>query len=112
MTVSTTESSGQFELEGLVTFLRNKKIPLQSIILNQVETGGSKEEWEEELKATGSALYDKMNSLHQHQQKRAEKAQLIIEKCKRQYTGIEVREVPMTYSDDGFEILRSSASKL
>ena len=112
VTVSTTESSGQFELEGLVTFLRNKKIPLQSIILNQVETGGSKEEWEEELKATGSALYDKINSLHQHQQKRAEKAQLIIEKCKRQYTGIEVREVPMTYSDDGFEILRSSASKL
>ena len=112
VTVSTTESSGQFELEGLVTFLRNKKIPLQSIILNQVETGGSKESWEDELKATGSALYEKMNSLHQHQQKRAEKAQLVIEKCKRQYEGIEVLEVPMTYSDDGFEILRSSVSKL
>ena len=62
--------------------------------------------------STKPEMLAKMKSLHAHQNKRAERANQIVERCKKQYAGTEVIEVPMTYSEDGFEILRASASTL
>lgn len=110
LAVATPESSAQLELEGLAQFLKQKSIPLQGVILNQVEA------LPEKIDFTGSEWTDvsveiiaKLKQLRLHQEQRSETAQARVEKCRTQYAGIEVVSLPMQYSAEGFEILRRNA---
>ena len=113
ITVATTESSGQFELEGLNTFLKTKKIPLECIILNQVETPPSPwDEIREEISGIRPDLVKKLEDLRAHQLLKSERANQVIERARKSYASSEVLTIPMIYSDDGFAILRASAEAL
>ena len=108
--VSTPESSAMFELDGLDQFLRERKIQLEGVIINQVEQTNSIDG--EELKDLNDELKAKLRQLELHQQKRAEKAQLAVQKCRSRYSALDVITAPMVYEPDGFAILKQTASAL
>lgn len=124
--VTTPESSAMFELEGLNRFLRERDIHLEGIVINQVEqsmseamhgafgvgdASGSGEDVlgvgdDPLLSALSPELLGKLHQLEQHQEKRAEKSRLAVEKCRSKYPDITTVVAPMVYSSDGFEILK------
>jgi anion-transporting ArsA/GET3 family ATPase len=55
-------------------------------------------------------LLGKLHQLEQHQEKRAEKSQLAVQKCRLKYPDITTVVAPMVYSSDGFEILKRYTS--
>ncbi len=109
--VSTPESSAMFELDGLDQFLRERKIQLEGIIVNQVEqaAGRLSEELASEL---NDVMKEKFKKLEIHQQKRSEKAMLAVQKCQTRYPSIEVISAPMVYDPDGFLILKQTAESI
>jgi len=108
--VSTPESSAMFELDGLDHFLRERKIQLEGVIVNQVEQTNSMDL--EDLNTLNDDLQAKLKQLELHQQKRVEKAQLSIQKCRARYPLLEVVTAPMVYEPDGFTILKQTANSL
>jgi anion-transporting ArsA/GET3 family ATPase len=111
--VATPESSAQFELEGLVEFMKQKRIPLQGIIVNQVEVAPEPIDFiESELNALNPDLMPKLNQLRLHQQQKAELAAQVVARCRAQYPSLDLQTLPMNYSSDGFEILRAGADQL
>lgn len=109
--VSTPESSAMFELDGLDQFLRERKINLEAVVVNQVEQqpGASDEINHLELSET---LKEKFRKLDLQQQKRAEKAMLAVQKCRTRYPQVDVVATPMVYESDGFMILKQAASAI
>lgn len=134
--VTTPESSAMFELEGLSRFLRERDIHLEGIVINQVEqsmnealqgsygaegaTGGDRATGASDdvlgigddplLNSLSPELLGKLHQLEQHQEKRAEKSQLAVQKCRVKYPDITTVVAPMVYSSDGFEILKRYTS--
>jgi hypothetical protein len=108
--VATPESSAQFELEGLTTFLKQKRIPLQGIVLNQVEVLPEKVDYNSDVfHDLDPTLIEKLKQLREHQIKKAELAHGVVERCRSQYAGTDFSILNMNYADDGFEILRANA---
>ncbi len=109
--VSTPESSAMFELDGLDQFLRERRIHLEGIIVNQVEQppGNSEGFSDSDL---NEVLKEKIKKLELHQLKRAEKAMLAVQKCRNRYPTMEVVSAPMVYEADGFEILKQTANAI
>jgi anion-transporting ArsA/GET3 family ATPase len=122
--VTTPESSAMFELEGLNRFLREREIHLEGIVINQVEQSMSEAlhgsyaagddvlgvEDDPLLNSLTPELLGKLHQLEQHQEKRAEKSQLAVQKCRLKYPDITTVVAPMVYSSDGFEILKRYTS--
>jgi anion-transporting ArsA/GET3 family ATPase len=111
--VGTPESSAQFELEGLTQFLKQKKIPLQGIVLNQVEMQPEKidlsaPEWSD----FAPELLEKIKQLRAHQVQKAERAAETVEKTRAKYPNMDLAVLPMNYSAGGFEILNANAKAL
>lgn len=109
--VSTPESSAMFELDGLDQFLRERKIILEAVIVNQVEQASSalSETLDFEL---NEVLKEKFKKLELQQSKRAEKAMLAVQKCRNRYPGVDVVTAPMVYEADGFLILKQAAESI
>ncbi len=119
--VTTPESSAMFELEGLSRFLKERFIDLEAIIVNQVEqtiaeamrflenTESTNIDLNEEL---SEILKEKIRILELHQEKRAERSQLSIQKCQNLYPHISVASTPMIYDSDGFSILKLTSKAL
>ena len=109
--VSTPESTALLELDGLVTFLKQKQIPLESIVMNQVE---ERSPWIEDpaFQGLNPEMLQKLKSLNLHQNARADRADLALSKVKAKYSSLEVIRLPMSYSRDGLEILRKNASQI
>jgi anion-transporting ArsA/GET3 family ATPase len=115
VTVATTETSGQFELRGLYQFLQEKRIPLQSILLNQVEmnaeaSGGV--QLESEVEAMNPVLYEKLKQLRARQSLKSDLAKKVVMKTTSDYPQVEVVALPMVYSESGFEILKRGAEAI
>ncbi len=113
--VTTPESSAIHELEGLSRFLAQKSIRLQTIILNQVEVAQEAEQDLELKTGSGhqdSALVEKVNALRKMRNQKAKHAQVAAAALKESHPGVEVIMVPMTYSEDGFEILKTAAAQI
>lgn len=110
--VGTCEATAQIELEGLMNFLKQKNIPIETLIINQVDEKVAKSA--KALSDTGLSqeILDHWKLLTSHQDARAERAHGVIEKLKLQYQGFEILTVPMRYTQDGFEILRSNSQHL
>ncbi len=108
--VGTTESTPLLELEGLAGFLEQKGIALQAIVLNQIEEaeGGP---WPE-LESLDSGLRAKVELLRDHGNARADRCQSAAEQVRRAHPGMPLALVPMVFSQDGFEILRSNSLRL
>jgi anion-transporting ArsA/GET3 family ATPase len=114
--VSTTESSAQLELKGLIDFLNAKRIPVETLIINQVETkvpaqaqDSAKNLENEDLPA---ALRVKLKQLILHQESRAEASTERLNDIKSRFGKTELISVPMNYASDGFEILKQNAVAL
>ncbi|NDG84746.1 MAG: hypothetical protein EBX52_06865, partial [Proteobacteria bacterium] len=110
--VGTTESTPLLELEGLAGFLKGKGIALQGIVLNQIEEVGDSPEWKPEAEGISPGLADKLSKLREHQDSKAARCGLALERVRRIYQGTPVIPVPMVYTRNGFEILRENASRL
>jgi anion-transporting ArsA/GET3 family ATPase len=109
--VTTPESSAMFELDGLDQFLRERKIHLEGIIVNQVEQ--APEAMNESLDfGSNEVLKDKFKKLELHQLKRSEKSMLSVQKCRNRYPNIDVVPSPMVYEADGFSILKKASQSL
>lgn len=110
--VGTPESTAQLELEGLTSFLKEKNIPLESIVINQVEEKslGLHAYREFESLLTPPVL-EKLKELERNQEGRSDRAAEQVSKMKQKYSGHELITVPMSYARDGFEILRSNADR-
>ncbi len=109
--VGTPESTPILELEGLIGFLVEKRIPIEAVVMNQVEKSSTfdRTSWE----ATVSPeLLGKLDELKLHQDAKADRAFECIERVKARHPGREWVEFPMVYSLDGFEILRQNAEKM
>ena len=109
--VSTPEFSAMFELDGLDQFLKQRKIQLEAIVVNQVEQLPSAMDEVNELDLN-EKLREKLKSLELHQLKRAEKAQLSVQNCKNRYPLVDVVTAPMVYEADGFAILRQTSDSI
>lgn len=110
--VGTPESTAGLELDGLVSFLKAKSIPLETLIINQVEAHSYDFKSDPALSGLDPALLEKLSQLKQVQDGRAEKGSETIEKIKTKYPTFEVRTLPMSYSEDGLEILKGNAAQL
>ena len=109
--VGTPENTAQIELHSLVEFLRGKKIPLGTLIINQVDESLTKSSAEEaELKLEGD-LQKKWSGLVADQTMRAERAKQTVAELQVTYSNFEVLTAPMLYTADGFEILRENARR-
>lgn len=106
--VSTPESSAMFELSGLDQFLRERKIILEAVIVNQVEQPPSAMDEVMGLEIN-ETLKEKLKKLELQQHKRAERAQLALQKCRDRYPDTEVVAAPMVYEADGFSIIKQSS---
>ncbi len=110
--VGTPELAATHELEGLAGFLREKKIPLRAIVINQVEMPDVGR-WEEEVPPElPSGFPDKLKQLAEHHQARSERSLAVLERLRQGYSGLPVVAVPMSYSADGFVILRNNSITL
>jgi len=107
--VATPEVSATLELEGLVTFLKEKAIPLRGIVVNQIEQAPERMD---ALELPSVELFEKLKKLHEHQEARSERAHEAFERLKNRYSGFEVVGVPLCWSADGFEILRQNSITL
>lgn len=109
--VGTPESAPLLELEGLSEFLHSKEIPLQGIILNQVEEDSTSpsDEWAEVL---NPETLKKLSSLRERQNARADRAREAISRVKARHPSIPVATLGMVYDPDGFAILRANAARL
>ena len=112
VTVGTTESTPLLELEGLIRFLGEKRIPLEAIIINQVEEASDFALSAEAETLLSPDLIDKLLKLKSHQDARADRALESFSHIGRTYSGQEIIKVPMVYSQDGFEILRKNSITL
>jgi len=124
--VTTPESSAMFELDGLSRFLKDKGIELEGIVVNQVEqtiaeamkyankggTDHSDGSGPALLEEIPDSLKEKIRKLESHQEKRAERAQLSVQKCQNLYPNIPVVTAPMIYEADGFAILKATSGAL
>jgi anion-transporting ArsA/GET3 family ATPase len=108
VTVGTTESTPLIEIEGLIRFLEAKGIPLEAIVINQVEEAA--QSWSDEgLELLSVELREKLQKLKQHQNAKADRAEESLSHIRKNYPRNEIHRVPMVYSDDGFEILRNNS---
>gem|GEM_PF-1818705 len=115
LAVGTPESSAQFELEGVTDFLKQKKIPLQGVILNQVERIPPPSEAKLEGQGLPPELEAKLKRFRENQLQRAERAFQIVERCRRRYAtegGADFLTLPMSYASEGFDILRENADRI
>jgi len=110
--VGTTESTPLLELEGISAFLKGKGIALQGIVLNQIEEAGAAPAWSPDAEGISPDLAGKLSRLREHQDAKAARCGLALERVKRIYQGVPVIPVPMVYAQSGFEILRENASRL
>jgi len=110
--VGTAEATPLLELEGLSGFLKEKGIPLQAIVLNQIEERAVMPEWIQEQDFISTDLAEKLRRLREHQDTKAERCFFAIDRVSRIYSGVPITPVPMVYSYDGFEILRENSFKL
>ena len=110
--VGTPETSASLELEGLVGFLRQKSIPLRAVVINQIEMPDSAESATPDLQGLSPGFLEKLGRLREHQQARAERSLQAVDRLKHAYSGIPVASVPMSYAQDGFEILRNNSITL
>jgi anion-transporting ArsA/GET3 family ATPase len=109
--VGTPESTPVLELEGLIGFLEGKRIPIEAVVMNQVERASTfdRMSWEASV---SPELLGKLDELKRHQDAKADRAFECIERVKARHPGREWVEFPMVYSLDGFEILRQNAEKM
>ncbi|MBS1958703.1 MAG: AAA family ATPase [Bdellovibrionales bacterium] len=114
--VSTIESTAQLELEGLMNFMREKRIPLGTVLINQLEQKPQPDDaFDAQVSGTSPGLYDKWKKLERHQQERAERAEMMSSKLCARYSAqakVEVIPIPMVYSAHGLEILKTTADAL
>lgn len=111
--VGTPETTAQLELEGLTSFLKEKNIPLESIIINQVEERASGHGAASDLEGVLTPpVLSKIKEMERHQEGRSDRAAEQVSKIRAKYSQNEVITIPMSYAKDGFEILRSNAERL
>ncbi len=112
--VGTPELTAQIELEGLVEFLKSKQIPVNTIVVNQVEVAERQSATNEriEVLSISDELKMKLKALEEHQLTKSERSFLALERIKGEYKIQEVIGVPMTYSAQGFDILRKNSISL
>jgi len=110
--VSTPESTAQLELEGLLSFLRGKQIPVSTLIVNQVETSPEKGPLDPRVSSLSPIIQEKLVALRQHQESRSETAKERLEVIRARNPSIELIPVAMNYSQDGFEILKVNSFQL
>ena len=114
--VGTPESSAQFELEGVTDFLKQKGIPLQGVILNQVERiPPAAETSNTPLEGLPPELIAKLKRFRENQLQRAERAFQVVERCRRRYAtegGADFLTLPMSYASEGFDILKENADRI
>ena len=103
--VSTPESTASLELEGLINFLNSKLIPIHTVVLNQVEEASAPIDGMD----FGPELLQKLKLIQEKQDTRASRAQSSISKTKTKYPALEVIPLPMSYSQEGLEILRNNS---
>jgi len=109
--VGTPESTPVLELEGLMGFLEEKRIPVEAVVMNQVERAS---EFTPGILGSGISeeLLAKLSELKLHQNAKADRAFESIQRVKSRHPGREWVEFPMVYSLDGFEILRQNAAQM
>jgi anion-transporting ArsA/GET3 family ATPase len=110
--VSTTESTAQLELEGLMSFLKTKGIPVQTLIINQVEKTQAGGEVDSRIASLPKDLQEKLGLLRQNQESRSETSLRRVNEVKDRYSSIETIPVAMNYSQDGFDILKHNSLQL
>ena len=110
--VSTPESTAQLELEGLLSFLKSKQIPIETLIVNQVETYEPDGAAPAATLALPETIQAKLTLLKQHQEKAAETGQKRLGSIKAKYPDVELIPVAMNYSQDGFQILKVNSNQL
>jgi arsenite-transporting ATPase len=110
--VGTPEASAGLELEGLVGFLREKAIPLRAIVVNQIEMPDSVSAEPSPVGEFSPEFQEKFRRLQEHQQARSERSLQAFERLKLTYSKLPVVPVPMSYAQDGFEILRNNSITL
>jgi hypothetical protein len=111
LAVGTPESTPFLELEGLIDFLEKRRIPLSGVVLNQMEEVVAEVD-PALLRELSPETGEKLRSLREHQNARAERHFLMRSRFAGAHAGIEVIPVSMVYSTDGFEILRQNAAML
>ncbi|MBC7396026.1 MAG: AAA family ATPase [Bdellovibrionales bacterium] len=107
--VGTPEVTAQIELEGLVQFLKERSIPIETLIVNQVDEKISPKSSRGRPLEVPAAVQEKWNLLLAHQEAKAERAHSIVEKLKNEYKGYQLLTVPMRYSQEGFDILKENS---
>jgi arsenite-transporting ATPase len=109
--VGTPESTPLLELEGLIGFLEGKRIPIEAVVINQVEQGSgfSSKDWESDV---SPELLGKLVELKVHQDAKADRAFESVQRVKSRHPSREWVEFPMVHSLDGFEILRQNADRM
>jgi anion-transporting ArsA/GET3 family ATPase len=110
--VTTPESTAQLELEGLMSFLNDKEIPVSTLIVNQVETKPSLVSTDSRAGQLSQPLQEKLKLLRQNQETKAEVASQRISLISSRYPGVELIPASMNYSHDGFEILKANSFQL
>lgn len=114
--VSTVESTAQLELEGLIKFMKTKGIPLHTVLINQLEQRRAADtRFDRAIEGLSPEISSKWKQLEMHQIERAERAEGLYSKaCQhlKSLAGVEVKAIPMAYSDDGLVILRESAAAI
>lgn len=112
--VTTTERTAGLETEGLVQFLKEKRIPLESLVINQVEEKSEARSEEDQTfdQTMTPQVLEKLNKLRAHQNAKADRALEAVSKLKSGYPGTECRIVPTSLSSDGIEIIKNNSLKL
>jgi anion-transporting ArsA/GET3 family ATPase len=107
--VATPESAIIQELEGLVKFLNARQIQISTIIVNQIDpVMKSQDDWQE----LDEGIRKKLTDLQSFYEKKAQHAANLIGSIQEAHPGIEVIQVPTSYAQDGFEILRENAQRI
>ena len=104
--VSTPESSAQLELDGLMNFLKNKQIPVSTLIVNQVETAPLNALVDPRIEALSQSLQEKFVLLKRNEDSLVETARGRVDAIRSRYPSVELIPIAMNYAQDGFEILR------
>ena len=109
--VGTPDSTPMLELEGLVRFLEQKRIPIEAIVMNQVEprSGIVPSEW---IGQISPELLHKLGELESAQDAKADRAQESLARVRHLYPGREVVEFSRVLQDEGFGILCENARRL
>ena len=110
--VSTLESSAQVELDSLMSFLASRQIPVETVIMNQVEPFGTLPAADAKIAVLPPSLQEKIVKLRQHQISRIEEAKKRLNAAQIRYPKVELIPVSMKYSHNGFEILKVNSHQL